>query len=147
MNAYVFFKKDLYKPFIDPDIDTLDGEDIKVQDYALVAKVYLNAHIESGVDLVWQLCNHIDKDWRENELVTYLVTEKVTNCICSDGCRSMCVGDIIVKGEDLYICSDCGWKKVSASNEILGCIYREILRNNLKGQVSTSGDSRFLPVK
>ena len=102
-------KKDLYKPFIDPDIDTLDGEDIKVQDYALVAKVYLNAHIKSGVDLVWQLCNHIDKDWRKNDLVTYLVKEEiVANCICPDGCRSMCVGDIIVMGEDLYICSDCG---------------------------------------
>jgi len=112
MIAYVFFKKEMNKP-VDPDI-TLSRlkELVKIQGYALVAEVDLSAYVEPSVDVVWQSCNHIDTDWRDNDLVTYLVKEFQANCIRPDGCRSMCVGDIVVMGEDLYLCEPCGWKKM-----------------------------------
>ena len=116
MTAYVFFKKDMHKPFVDPDLSI---DDLCIYDYTLVASV---EHADADVAL--QSCNHIDKDWRENDNVTYMVRETEAKHIRSDGCRSMSIGDIVIVGDTMYLCESLGWAERPLTPEWRKC-FRE----------------------
>jgi hypothetical protein len=68
-------------------------------DYKTVATVECDSLGE-----VFQLTNHIDHSWTENEGV-FALMERV---------RSTSVGDVVMENEsgNLFVCAGCGWEQV-----------------------------------
>jgi hypothetical protein len=97
----VYHREPLAHPF---------GKDETKCSFELVAEVESN-----DLDTIFQLTNHIDHSWTENDGVRVLTDHRL---------RSTSVGDVVwLQTEDeFFVCESVGWKK--ASPEILG-LHRE----------------------
>jgi len=71
------------------------------EDFTVVAMVEVPDGQEPDPDLAFQLTNHIDKPWWENEGVTLVGAPRH---------RSTSVGDLVVMPDGkILLCKTCGW--------------------------------------
>jgi hypothetical protein len=64
-----------------------------------------NVTVNDKLELAFKLTNSINYAWWENKEVTPMFPDK-------EGCRSTSVDDMVLIGNEKYICESVGWKKV-----------------------------------
>lgn len=109
MNAAMHSGKSLY--FMRPeakDVAQLAEKGI----YHKVAEVKTD-----DLEVAFEKTNHIDKAWQENTEVTSF-TEKA---------RSTSVGDVCIKGEEVFVVSSIGFEKIPS--EIKNLLQNEVKKN------------------
>ena len=64
-----------------------------------------SATVNEKLELAFRLTNSIDYAWWENKEVTPTFPDK-------GGCRSTSVDDMVLIGNEKYVCKNAGWEKV-----------------------------------
>ena len=64
-----------------------------------------SATVNEKLELAFKLTNSIDYAWWENKEVTPTFPDK-------GGCRSTSVDDMVLIGNEKYVCKNAGWEKV-----------------------------------
>ena len=77
------------------------GEEPRTVAFVEVPK---NVVVDQKLETAFRLTNNINRAWWENEEVTPVFPEQ--------GCRSTSVDDMVLIGNEKYICESVGWKKV-----------------------------------
>ena len=70
-----------------------------------MVKVPKSATVNEKLELAFKLTNSIDYAWWENKEVTPTFPDK-------GGCRSTSVDDMVLIGNEKYVCKNAGWEKV-----------------------------------